>query len=107
MTDLTSVSRTFALRPPRRRYQNTAVTQRLRPDGTGTDWVVTPTQTQYTFRTKKAVPKLGCASQDTRLRPWYRVTCAVHLTQCHAAQCHACRLGWEQRHDCDRGHNRE
>lgn len=49
-------------------YESTDVEQAK--DGS---WVVTPTSTQYEFKTRKQLPKLGYAQLSDRcLHPWIR-----------------------------------
>ena len=90
---------------PVRSYQSTSVTQRPRADGSGVDWVVTPTSTQYQFRTKRAVPKLGCAKAAPHsTRPGAR---GWHSHPLPNAQGHACWLGRQQREHRDGGRDSE
>jgi hypothetical protein len=56
-----------------RSYASTSVEKRAvagggGASGGGEEWVVTPVNTRYEFRTKRNVPKLGCAARCARAR---------------------------------------
>ena len=50
--------------PCRLSYATTSVEQR------GADWVVSPVTTRYEFRTKRRVPKFGCAAAAPNITPF-------------------------------------